>query len=131
MKITIDTGVKEYEINENGVLRFNPSDPNLYKRFMSLSSDVGVMEEEVKNADETNALDIMEKYDRRIKEKLSYVFGAGNDFDKLLGGVNVMAVSGTGELVITNVLNALRPLIEDGIKEYAKATAAKAVRDAE
>lgn len=131
MKITIDTGVKEYEINGNGVLRFNPSDPNLYKRFMSLSSDVGVMEEEVKNADETNALDIMEKYDRRIKEKLSYVFGTGNDFDKLLGGVNVMAVSGTGELVITNVLNALRPLIEDGIKEYAKATAAKAVRDAE
>lgn len=131
MKITIDTGVKEYEINGNGFRYFNPSDPNLYKRFMSLSSDVGIMEEEVKNADEKNAVEIMSKYDRAIKDKLNFIFGTGDDFDKLLGGVNVMAVSGSGELVITNVLNALRPLIEDGIKEYAKATAAKAVRDAE
>ena len=30
-KITFDTGIKTYQINDSGVLRFNPSDPNLFK----------------------------------------------------------------------------------------------------
>ena len=33
-KLSIDTGVQEFEINGSGVLRFNPSDPNVYNRFM-------------------------------------------------------------------------------------------------
>ena len=28
-QLTIDTGVQEFEINGSGVLRFNPSDPNV------------------------------------------------------------------------------------------------------
>ena len=34
--LTIDTGMQEYLINNRAVLRFNPSDPNLYHRFLSL-----------------------------------------------------------------------------------------------
>lgn len=32
--LNIDTGVEEFCINGHGVLRFNPSDPNLYHRFL-------------------------------------------------------------------------------------------------
>ena len=39
-KITFDTGIKTYQINESGVLRFNPSDPNLYKRFKDLRVEI-------------------------------------------------------------------------------------------
>ena len=31
--LAIDTGMKEYLINNRAVLRFNPGDPNLYHRF--------------------------------------------------------------------------------------------------
>ena len=33
--LTIDTGMQEYLINNRAVLRFNPSDPNLYHRFFA------------------------------------------------------------------------------------------------
>ena len=29
-KLSFDTGIREYDVNGNGVLRFNPSDPNVY-----------------------------------------------------------------------------------------------------
>ena len=31
--LSIDTGIQEFQINNGGVLRFNPSDPNVYNRF--------------------------------------------------------------------------------------------------
>ena len=33
-KISFDSGIKSFKINGNGVLRFNPSDPNVYARFL-------------------------------------------------------------------------------------------------
>ena len=35
-KLKVDTGVTELEINENGILRFNASDLNIYNRFCAL-----------------------------------------------------------------------------------------------
>ena len=64
--------------------------------------------------------------DREIKEKLSGVFGPGNDFDALLGGVNVMAVGNNGQRVITNLLNALAPCIEEGAERHMKDAAQEA-----
>ena len=34
-KLNIDTGVEELSVNGQGVLRFNPADPNLYHRFFA------------------------------------------------------------------------------------------------
>lgn len=135
MKLTVDTGIKEYEINGNGVLRFNPSDPNLYRRFKEMVGFISGLEAEVEKrtsavSDGAEAVDILSEYDHKVKEKLSYVFGSWNDFDKILEGVNLMAISGSGELVITNLLNALRPIIEDGVKAYARMQAQKAVQQA-
>ena len=49
----------------------------------------------------------------------AYVINGGpeNDFDKLLGGVNVLAMAGNGERVVTNLLNALAPVIEKEAKK--------------
>ena len=33
-KIQFDAGQRSYRINGGGILRFNPCDPNLYRRFM-------------------------------------------------------------------------------------------------
>ena len=131
-KLIFDTGIKEFDVNGNGLLRFNPSDPNLYNRFTSVHSEVEAIESDIqqRRTEELTSeavLEMMADYDRRVKEKLSYVFGPENDFDKLLGGVNLMAMTTSGNLVVTNLLNALSPIIEDGVKQYAKMEAAREV----
>ena len=45
--LSIDTGVQEFEINGSGVLRFNPSDPNVYNRFMEMLDKVQAVENEL------------------------------------------------------------------------------------
>ena len=64
-----------------------------------------------------------------MKKSLSHVFGEENDFDSILGGANVMAVASNGELVITNFLDAMLPIVEEGVKTYAKMEAQKAIQE--
>ena len=130
-KITFDSGVKQYEINGRALMRFNPSDPALYKRFKEMADYLSSLEKEVAEKSETatNGMDIvglMAEYDGKVKEKLRYVFGQENDFDKIFDGSNVMALASNGEMIITNFLDGIRPIIESGIKEYAKLEAKKA-----
>ena len=127
--LTIDTGVQEYRINGGAVLRFNPTDPNLYARFLEVQTKLEQMEQELvrkgeeleKNGEDTGKAIItaMGEADRGVKTLLTEAFGAENDFDALLGGVNLMAVATNGERVVTNLLAALAPIITDGVKEYA------------
>lgn len=133
-KILFDDGVREYEVNGNGILRFHPGDPNLYHRFQQLTQDVDAMKEEALSRsgsirDGFSAVELLAEYDGKVKEKLAYVFGGENDFDKLLGGVNVMAPAGNGQLVVTNLIRALHPILEEGIKAYAKLEAARAAAE--
>lgn len=72
----------------------------------------------------------MAQADKRMKEILTGVFGSENDFDKILCGVNVMAVCGNGERAITNLLNVLTPIIQDGAERCAKQQADIAVSEA-
>lgn len=141
-KLVFDDGVREYEINDNGVLRFNPSDPNVYDRFCSVLEELQAIEKEYEQkynaiakdgddlAQSSAVLSLMHECDVRIKERLSYVYGTQNDFDKLLGGVNLMAIGRNGERIVTNLLNALLPIMESGIQQQARDEAAAAVRQA-
>ena len=131
-KLIFDTGVKEYKINGSGVLRFNPSDPNVYARFMDAMEKIRAVEEKLVsrakeieqngNQEESGAavLRLMAEADREIKDILSQVFGVGNDFDKILGGVNLLAVAGNGQRVITNLLEALQPIMVEGAENCAR-----------
>lgn len=134
-KITFDTGIKTYQINDSGVLKFNPSDPNLYKRFKDLRVEIEQIQKDYSERSKTtesgdDAIDLLAEYDARVKKSLSHVFGEENDFDSILGGANVMAVASNGELVITNFLDAMLPIVEEGVKTYAKMEAQKAVQEA-
>lgn len=123
-KLQFDTGIREYEINGEGVLRFNPADPNLYNRFLDAVEEIRTIEtgltqqaqpaQEDPQADGERNLRLLKEADTRVKGLLSQVFGGENDFDLLLGGVNILAVAGNGERVITNLLEALFPILEQG-----------------
>ena len=127
-KLIFDNGIKEYEVNGNGVLRFNPSDPNLYARFLGATDQIRAIEEELlkQGADEegnenagARVLRQMEAADKKMKALLSDIFGAGNDFDKILEGVNLLAVASNGERVINNLMDALTPIMSAGAKACA------------
>lgn len=135
-KIEFDSGVKEYEIG-SGVLRFNPSDYNLFYRFMEAADKIQEVEEELVagGTGVTTGVDIvrlMSEADKKAKNLLNEVFGGENDFHKILGGVNLMSVAGNGERVITNLFHALTPIITEGVERCVSATVAeaRAARDA-
>lgn len=137
-KISFDSGIKEYRINGGGVLRFNPGDPNLYVRFLEAAEKIQAVEEkltqqakQLEDADSgTQAVKLMAQADKQMKEILGEVFGAGNDFDKILGGVNLLAVAGNGERVVTNLFAALQPILVAGAERCAKQTSDAAVQKA-
>lgn len=139
-KIVFDSGIKEYEINNNGVLRFNPSDPNVYARFFDAAEQIQQIEQDLTEKGKALANDeaengeaairLMQEADKKVKELLGQVFGQGNDFDKLLGGVNLLAVAVNGERVVTNLMQALLPVIEQGAKKCAEQKVDAAVKQA-
>lgn len=135
-KLMFDTGVREFQL-PGGVLRFNPSDPNVYHRFMESIKKVEAVEKELvekaKTLKENNgeeALALLAKADKDTKAALMEAFGHNNDFDQLVEGVNLMAVAGNGERVITNLLAALHPIIESGAKQFYDDKANAAVANA-
>lgn len=137
-KIVFDSGIKEYEINNNGVLRFNPGDPNVYARFVEASEKIQEIEKdmtdkaaELKENDGAAVLRLLADADKQMKDVLGWVFGNGNDFDEIMEGVNLMAVATNGERVITNLLNALLPIIQEGAEACAQQQIGDAVQQAQ
>ena len=126
-KLTFDTGLKCYRINGGGVLKFNPADPNVYARFMDAVEKIKQMEKTLAEM-AGDPLEQMCQVDKTIKETLSWVFGEENDFDSLLGGVNLLAVASNGQRVVANLLEALLPVLTQGAQLCAgqQVAAAKA-----
>lgn len=126
-KLNFDTGIEEFDVN-GAVLRFNPSDPNVYARFLAAAEKITDIEQQmvVKNAENSGAqvLRLMEEADRKAKDLLAEVFGSQNDFDKMFNGVNVMAVAANGERVLTNFFYALTPILTEGAQKCAREQAA-------
>lgn len=133
-KLKLDWGVQEYKLGA-GVLRFNPSDPNLYARFLEAAGQLPAVEkqlvEDARNLEgQTQELMILlTRADSRMKGILNDVF-RGNDFDVLLEGVNLLAVASNGERVVTNLLQTLEPLIAAGAETFAQAQTDAAVEKA-
>lgn len=138
-KLLVDTGVEEFEVNGRGVLRFNPGDPNIYHRFFAAREELAALDEELTRRtaelsperDAGTSLDLLADYDRRIKALLNRVFGAPNDFDALLDGVNLAGVGSNGRRVVENLLEALTPVLQAGAQRTVQATAAGAVAEAD
>lgn len=124
--LNIDVGIKRYQLVEGGApLSFNPGDPNVYARYMEVVPKIKAVEQKMAgkaNAVDANAPDagekalkIMRETDLKMKQLLNQVFGEDNDFDKILKGVNLMAVTQNGR-VINSVLDALTPIMNSGAK---------------
>ncbi len=137
-QLTIDTGLREYAVNGGpehggGVLRFNPSDPNVYSRFCTLQISCKSWNSRCRRKAPLGPMPYS-CWPRRISAPRGCwrkVLGPGNDFDATLGGTNLLAVAGNGERVITNLFAALQPILEAGARQCADAKATLAVQQAQ
>lgn len=136
-KISFDSGIKSYKINGTGVLRFNPGDPNVYARFLEAADKLqdvenALVEEARKlpDADGAGVVQLLARADKEMKQVLGWVFGEENDFDKILGGVNLLAVADNGQRVVTNLLAALQPVLVEGAERCAREKVDSAVEKA-
>lgn len=133
--IQFDSGVRTYRINGEGILRFNPGDPNVYARFLEAVEKLKEAEEELtvqaEAAKDTQIVELMTRADEKMKTILNWVFGSGNDFGQILQGVNLLAVADNGERVVTNLFAALEPVLVEGAKRCAGEMAAKAKAERE
>ena len=141
-KLTIDTGMKEYLINNRAMLCFNPGDPNLYHRFFAAAPQLDTLDAELTEklkalpaepdpARAAQGLALLNDYDRRIKALLTEIFGAENDFDKVLEGVNLAGTGANGKRVVQNLLDALTPILQEGAAQHLQSTAAAARAEAD
>lgn len=126
-KLNFDLGIKEFEIG-GGVLRFNPSDPNVYSRFVAAADKLTGIEQrltakakeyEGKKAGEA-MLQLMNEADKETKDLLARIFGAQNDFEAIFCGANILGVGSNGERIITNFIHAVQPILEKGARNCAK-----------
>ena len=123
-KLTLDTGVKTYKVGA-GVLKFNPTDPNVYARFLEVLDGLSGLESELAQHSGADAIAVLAKTDKELKSRLSYVFGPGNDLEAVFSGVSLLAVGAGGERLITNFLAAIEPILSEGARACAAAEAAK------
>ena len=128
LNLNFDNGVKEYSINGRSTLRFTPADPNVYARYVDCIEKINDIEADMRKTstelDENatdyakKSLDIMRDADTKVKAMLGETFGIQNDFDAIFDGVNVMAVAVNGKMVITNFMEMMAPVLEDGAKRF-------------
>ncbi len=137
-KISFDSGIREFQLGDCGVLRFNPGDPNLYARFLEAEAKIQAAQEALsrkasqlgEDTDGSGLLLLLKEADSTIKEVLGWVFGPGNNFEELLGGVNLMAVGSNGQRIITNLFTALTPVLTKGVACCVEEKKAQAVHKA-
>lgn len=130
-KLIISTGLKRYEVNDNGaIFSFNPNDANLYARFLRMRDEIGKIGDELNKARCELDLDTnegmeksafaLEDADKKCKQALTECFGASNDFNAIFDRTNAFSLTDTGECVVTNFIVAITPIIEKETQAYAK-----------
>ena len=122
-------GVEEYKIAGGGVLRFNPTDPNIYAGFLDAQSQLESIHKRFQSQAKSvkggaGVLKLLQEADRELKNLLGSIF-PGNDFHAALGGVNLLALCADGKTVAEQLLAALEEILSAGAKRLATQEAAK------
>ena len=120
--LMIDLGAVEYRIPGGGSVRFNPTDPNVYSRFLGLEEELAVLQKNIQQeaklcSSGSQVLQMLESADKALKASLNRVF-PGNNFHEALGCVNLLAQAGD-KTVAESLLSALEQVLSDGAKRLA------------
>ena len=87
--IMFDTGIEEYVVNGGEVLRFNPTDPNVYARFVEFYKELPEITKEYNEAlkEYEKTADSKEEYDEKGFDKASKLMEISKNTDKVVKGL--------------------------------------------
>ena len=131
--LMLDLGLVEYAM-PGGVLRLNPTDPNVYGRFLDMQPQLEAVQKGFSKKaraakDGQQVLALLQEADRQLKEMLGGVF-PGNDFHALLAGMNLLAVNAGGKTVAEVLLAALEGVLSQGARSLVDREAEKLLQNA-
>lgn len=134
--INFDDGFKSFAINndESRVIRFNPSDPNLIKRYNDsiknmmevkdkIGSDIKLSPEgDVREADDMQAASaILTETDDIIRKNINYMFNS-DVYDTVFKGQSPFCTVNGDMLLFEAFLMAVEPIIRQSVEESAVAS---------
>ena len=104
-KLVFDSGVRKFQVNGDGVLQFNPSDMNVYTRFLDAAEKIQKVEADLvekakgfgEDATGEDVLRLMSDADREVKKILQHVFGEKNDFDAIISAWSTYSRAAAGK----------------------------------
>ena len=110
--INFATGIKEYAVNgdESNVIRINVSDMNIAARFREHVDMFDKIESDIA-ANGNPTPEKMAEYDRTIKEKIDYIFGADVSAHAFRNA-NCLSPVGNGKLLFTAFLEVFMEQIK-------------------
>ena len=108
-KLKFDDGLQSWQVG-GGVLRFNPSDPNLYSRFLeAVEAMQAVTAEEALTPRQA---------DEALRRHIRTIFPDA-DVDAMLPQ-NLLAICGNGKLLVLNFLEAVEAILVEGARAFAE-----------
>jgi hypothetical protein len=134
--INFDDGYKSFAINndENRVIKFNPSDPNLIKRYneslknmMAVKDKIGADIElspdgELKSADNVRAATaLLNETDDIIRENINLMFNS-DVYDTVFAGQSPFCMVRGNKYLFEAFLMAIEPIIKRSVGEAAAAS---------
>ena len=126
--LIIETGVKEYSLNDEVTIKFNPTDMAFVKRFYDqikgLEEKVDGYEEAFKKAANTEDIfKLTEQSEEDVRAALNSLFNV-DIVTPLIGAASVFSYAG-GSPVWWNICTALTDLIEKETREEQKKSRVK------
>lgn len=117
-RITIETGEREYSLNDKCVVRFNPADPNFADRLYTAFDGLKAKQDERDNAPQQmtarERFDYLRKLDTEMRETIDGVFNQPV-CDALFENISVYAIAG-GCPAWLNFILAIMDELEEGVK---------------
>lgn len=118
--INFNTGYKTYAINEDesNVVRINVADLSLKSRIKEMYTRILELEVKYKDVEKPTDEEFAE-VDKAIKSEINYAFGT-DICTPAFGLLNCMTIlPESGKSVVQSFLEALLPIIQNDIEEYA------------
>lgn len=128
MQLSIDTGLKTYEIldtegNLTGTIRFNPADPGFAGRWQQAESKIREYRGKIdqlaaSGAPESDQWPLLLEASDAIRQAFDHAFAAPVS-QVFFGGNSVFAMTDSGRTVLENVLEGIGPVIGDALQQAA------------
>lgn len=125
--LQIETGLKEFSLNDEVTVRFNPTDSGfvgkIYTTFSDLEKKQEVYQKKIAEGTTEEVLELTKNLDKEMRDTLEDIFGV-DVVTPLIGSTNVYSMAG-GMPVWANILLAVMDELEVSTEEQKKMNAEK------